>query len=153
MPDQSSAGELVLFAYDGSEYAREAIVQAGRQLRTGRPALVLTVITPFESIPFWGAPFSAMPAEIAEEIFGQAEDVAREGAERADAAGFAAEPRAERGSPIWSRIVEVANENDAGIIVLGSHGRTGLSEVLMGSVASSVAQHALQPVLIAHSPG
>ena len=148
--ESGSRGDLVLFAYDGSEHARAAIEEAGRQLRSGRPALVVTVVTPLEAIPFWGAPFSAMPSDIAEEIFGRAEDVAREGAGVASAAGFEAEPLADRGSPIWTRIVELAEENGAGIIVLGSHGRTALGSVLMGSVASAVAQHAKGAVLIVH---
>ena len=148
--ESGSRGDLVLFAYDGSEHARAAIEEAGRQLRSGRPAIVLTVVTPLEAIPFWGAPFSAMPSEIAEEIFGRAEKVAIEGAEVANAAGFAAEPLADRGSPIWTRIVALAEKRNAGIIVLGSHGRTALGSVLMGSVASAVAQHAKGPVLIVH---
>lgn len=151
MPEGSSAGELVLFAYDGSKFAKAAIEEGGRQLRTGRRALVLTVVTPFESIPFWGAPFSAMSSEIAEEIFGRATTVAEEGTELARGAGFAAEPLVDRGSPTWMRIVDVADENEAGIIVLGSHGHTGLSYVLMGSVASAVAHHATRPVLIART--
>ena len=41
-----TANDLVLFAYDGSEYAKEAIRQAGNQLRNGRRAVVLTVWEP-----------------------------------------------------------------------------------------------------------
>lgn len=148
-----TARDLVLFAYDGSDYAQQAIAEAGRQLRTERPAIVLTVVTPFEAIPFWGAPFSAMPSEIAEEIFVRAESVASEGAELANAAGFQAQARAERGSPIWEVIVSFANENEAGVVVMGSHGRTGMKKVLMGSVASGVAHHASGPVLIARGAG
>jgi nucleotide-binding universal stress UspA family protein len=35
---------------------------------------------------------------------------------------------------------------------MGSHGRTGLDFVLMGSVAAAVARHSDRPVLIAHAP-
>ena len=150
MPENESGGDLVLFAYDGSEHARAAIEEAGRQLRSGRPALVLTVVTPLEAIPFWSAPFTAMPSEVAEEIFGRAEEVAREGAALAGTAGFAGEPLVERSTPIWTRIVDVAEEKGAAVIVLGSHGRTALGNVLMGSVASAVAHHAKRPVLIVH---
>jgi hypothetical protein len=37
----------VLFAYDGSDLAGNAITEAGRQLRAGRDALVLTIWEPF----------------------------------------------------------------------------------------------------------
>jgi nucleotide-binding universal stress UspA family protein len=36
--------------------------------------------------------------------------------------------------------------------VLGSHGRTGVGLVLMGSVAAAVARHTNRPVMIVHGP-
>jgi nucleotide-binding universal stress UspA family protein len=148
MPAESTTEGPIMFAYDGSDHAKAAIDEAGRQLRTGRPALVLTVWEPLESVPFVGTPWTAMPAEVIEEVAERARQVAVEGAELARAAGFAAQPLADRGAPAWTRIVELADENDAAIVVVGSHGRTGLSYVLMGSVATAVAHHSKRPVLI-----
>jgi nucleotide-binding universal stress UspA family protein len=54
------------------------------------------------------------------------------------------------GAPSWKAIVEVADERDASVIVLGSHGRTGLADVLLGSVAGAVAAHSRRTVLISH---
>jgi nucleotide-binding universal stress UspA family protein len=48
-----------------------------------------------------------------------------EGARLAREAGFRAEPAAVRGDPVWQRIVEAADERDAGTVVLASHRRTG----------------------------
>ncbi len=48
----------------------------------------------------------------------------------------------------WQRIVQVADENDAAVVVIGSHGRSGVSYVTMGSVATAVAHHSKRPVLI-----
>ena len=45
------------------------------------------------------------------------------------------------------RIVHYANENDVDLIVVGTHGRTGLRRVLMGSVAEAVVRNANCPVL------
>ena len=45
------------------------------------------------------------------------------------------------------RIVEYAANNDVDLIIMGTHGRTGLRRVLMGSVAESVVRHAECPVL------
>ena len=53
-------------------------------------------------------------------------------------------------APTWKGIVEVAGEHDAGLIVLGSHGRTGLTGMFVGSVASAVAAHSPHSVLINH---
>ncbi|HXW52855.1 MAG TPA: universal stress protein [Myxococcota bacterium] len=47
-------------------------------------------------------------------------------------------------------IVDVAKEQDIDLIVLGSHGRSGLSKMLFGSVAAYVVQHATMPVLVLH---
>lgn len=45
------------------------------------------------------------------------------------------------------QIVQYANENDIDMIVVGTHGRTGLRRVLMGSVAEAVVRKAECPVL------
>ncbi len=51
------------------------------------------------------------------------------------------------------RIVEVANEVDAMLIVVGSRGRTGLPHILLGSVAERVVQTASMPVVVVkHAP-
>lgn len=50
--------------------------------------------------------------------------------------------------PPWQQIVDAAKrEPGLGLIVIGTHGRTGLSRVLMGSVAELVVRHAPCPVL------
>lgn len=47
-----------------------------------------------------------------------------------------------------SRILEVADQIDAQMIVMGSHGRTGLQRLLLGSKAEKVAQLSPIPVTI-----
>ena len=44
-------------------------------------------------------------------------------------------------------IARIATEEKADLIVIGTHGRTGLKRVLMGSVAEAVMRHAHCPVL------
>lgn len=145
MPDDEAP---VLFAYDGSEHARVAIEQAARELRPGRRALVLSVSQPVAVPPLAGlaAPLSA---DVTDE---ETSKLAVEGARLATQAGFEASPAAERGVPIWQCIVDAADEADASVIVLGSHGRTGISAVLLGSVAEAVARHSDRNVLIVHRP-
>lgn len=45
-------------------------------------------------------------------------------------------------------INRLAEEKDCSVIVVGSHGRTMMGKVLLGSVASAVIQNALRPVLV-----
>jgi nucleotide-binding universal stress UspA family protein len=47
-----------------------------------------------------------------------------------------------------AEIVRVADERGAGLIVISSHGRTGLGRILFGSTAESVVRHARCPVLV-----
>lgn len=146
----------ILVAYDGSEFAKAGIAEAGRQLADGRKTIVLTVWLPLEAIPFipaGGAPLDRPTVDaIVDGATQQARDTSEEGAALARAAGLDAEPLVEKGDPVWRRIVDVADQHKASIIVLGSHGRTGLSYVLLGSVATSVAHHANRTVLIARAP-
>jgi nucleotide-binding universal stress UspA family protein len=137
----------ILFAYDGSDYAKAAVNHATEQLGTGRRAVVLTVWQPFAAA-FAGV--GVAPEGLEEGIERDAWRVAEEGATLAREAGFDAEAAVERGDPVWQRIVDAADERDAGIVVLGSHGRTGIPRALLGSVAGAVASHSEHPVLVVH---
>jgi nucleotide-binding universal stress UspA family protein len=147
-PHNSPPGAVV-FAYDGSELARLAIDEAARQLASGRDALVLTVWQPFD-VGFVPAVELRIDATEIAEIRQAAEQTAAEGASLAQLAGFNARSAAAQAAPTWKGIVEVADEHDASLIVLGSHGRAGLASVLIGSVAEAVAAHSRRSVLIVH---
>jgi universal stress protein A len=58
--------------------------------------------------------------------------------------------RSELGMPLQT-IVDVADEGGYDLIVIGTHGRTGISHALMGSVAERVVRHARCPVLSVRS--
>jgi nucleotide-binding universal stress UspA family protein len=57
------------------------------------------------------------------------------------------ETRAIRGDP-FSEICQAAEREHADLVVIGSHGRTGLAHVFLGSVAERVVRHAPCPVLV-----
>ncbi len=144
----------VLFAYDGSDFAKAAVRVAGEQLGDGRSALVLTAFEPFTSIPFFGAGGVPIESETTQELLSAAqqaaEKTAEEGCALAREAGFEAEPVVADGVPIWNQIVEVAEERDVDLIVIGSRGLSGLKHVALGSVAAAVAQHSKRSVLVIH---
>jgi nucleotide-binding universal stress UspA family protein len=146
-----SAGDLgpVLFAYDGSDLAKLAIDEASRQLGPGRDAVVLTVWRPF-AVGFIPPPGLEFDAAAPEEVGSAAEETAAHGASMAEAAGFRAESLAVKEAPTWKGIAEVADERDASLIVLGSHGKSGLTGLFAGSVAATVAEHSGRSVLIVH---
>jgi nucleotide-binding universal stress UspA family protein len=146
-----SAGDLgpVLFAYDGSDLARLAFEEAGRQLKPGRDAVVLTVWRPF-GVGFIPPPGVEFDAAASDEVRRAAEETAAEGASMAQAAGFRAQSLALKEPTTWKGIARVADDRDASLIVLGSHGKSGLSGIFLGSVAGDVAAHSGRTVLIVH---
>ncbi len=101
----------ILFAYDGSDYAKAAIQQAAEQLKGGRRAIVLTVWQPYTP-PFVAA--TVIPDEVEEGIEEDARRVAEEGATLAREAGFDAEPAIGQGEPIWQRIVDLRTSSTRG---------------------------------------
>ena len=48
---------------------------------------------------------------------------------------------------VWNNLASIIEENDIHLIVVGTHGRTGLSRLLLGSVAEDILRHAPCPVL------
>jgi nucleotide-binding universal stress UspA family protein len=62
-----------------------------------------------------------------------------------------AERRFEEGDPA-TEILRVAPEVNADLIVMGTHGRTGLGRLLMGSVAEQIVRKASCPVLTVKTP-
>ena len=146
-----SGGDLgpVLFAYDGSELARLAIEEAGRQLQAGRDAVVLTVWRPF-AVGFIPPPEVEFNAAASDEVRKAAEETAGRGASMAQAAGFRAQGLAVKEAPTWKGIARAADDRDASLIVLGSHGKSGLTGMFLGSVAADVAGHSGRSVLIVH---
>ncbi len=66
-------------------------------------------------------------------------------------AGLDVEKRLAEGDPV-TQILEVAGAINADLIVTGTHGRTGLGRLLMGSVAEQVLRKANCPVLTVKAP-
>jgi nucleotide-binding universal stress UspA family protein len=138
----------ILICYDGSPGAARAI-EAAAGLLGPRRAVVLDVAVPLTAAESVAAISPVVPgAAFDEENTADAGMVAARGAELARASGFEAEARATLGAPTWEGVVDVANELDAAVIVIGSRGLNGLQEAFQGSVSHQVAEHAGRPVLI-----
>lgn len=145
----ASGSGPILFAYDGSDLAKLAIRQAAGLLNMTPEALVVTVWQPFDVgfVPPAGLQLNA--AQIAA-VRTAAQDTAAGGASLAEVQGFKAQSLAVEAAPAWKAISQTADERNARLIVLGSHGRSGLAGAFVGSVAGSVAAHSRRSVLIVH---
>ena len=81
------------------------------------------------------------------EIISEHEQVAAESAERLNAAGRKANGEVLQGDPA-TELLHRATETSADVIVMGTHGRTGVRRLLAGSVARNVMLHASCSVLV-----
>jgi nucleotide-binding universal stress UspA family protein len=148
MMDASSRGP-VLICYDRSAAARHAIATAG-SLMPGHRAVVLHVWAPIAVL--FGPYALAVPPRADDDsaLAEAALTVAREGANLACEAGLDAIPDAVPGSfnGTWHDILDVADQHDASLIVVGARGLSALRSLLLGSVSHGVVQHSHHPVLV-----
>lgn len=137
----------ILYATDFSPASRPALAVACEWAqRDGARLLILHVLTP--PSPFVGGGRSA-PASYLELLAAARHDAHRHLAAwlaRTRAAGIRAETKLVEGGPAVE-IVKVAGRWHADVVVIGSHGRTGVSRFLLGSVAEQVVTRSTRPVL------
>ncbi|MEF9438675.1 MAG: universal stress protein, partial [Candidatus Mariimomonas ferrooxydans] len=69
---------------------------------------------------------------------------------KAEASHIKAETVVKEGES-YQKIVEVAEEKGADVIFMGSHGRTGLEKLIMGSITEKVIGYAPCPVMVVKS--
>jgi universal stress protein A len=126
----------LLVPIDFSTYAERALDYAIRLARTLNARL--TVLHVIQPVPMAGVDMGvALPEtylqELEEAVQGSMEDALA----RVTAAGLTGERVVLYGVP-FQEIVETAKARQVDLIVMGTHGRTGLMYVLLGSVAEKV---------------
>jgi nucleotide-binding universal stress UspA family protein len=133
----------MLIAIDGSDFSKAALEDViSRPWNPGTEIKVLHVVEP--PARFIGREMGTYDPEfetIWKAIREQAKDLVEKAAEKLRAAGFHVSTELVEGEP-KSLIIDVANEWLADMIVVGSHGWSGLSRFLMGSVSEAVMRHA-----------
>lgn len=144
----------ILLAVDGSKFSDAATQTLASQIRPqDAEVLVLEVVKPiiYSTPPQMSPGYAPELAERRKERMARAEESVGRASQTLRGAGFKVTTRVGEGE-VRSGILDVAAEWGAGLIVLGSHGRTGLQRMLLGSVAEAVARHAACSVLIARIP-
>ncbi|HKN98643.1 MAG TPA: universal stress protein [Pseudonocardiaceae bacterium] len=149
----------VIIGFDGTPAAEQAVRAAAATL-TSRHAVVVVVWeagrayelleVPTLSV---GVPMSGMDIRAASEVDNAAAESARRIAEQGAALAMELGMRAEGmvvadDITVAATLVRIAKEQDAGVIVVGSHGHRGITELLLGSTAREVVKQAPCPVLI-----
>jgi nucleotide-binding universal stress UspA family protein len=151
----------VLIAYDGSEVSRAAVRHAA-ELFAGRPAVLATVWEPGLAAVTVGLPDTLGMGTLAPDPpdpatveavdrlqRGHAATVADDGAEFARSVGLAAEPHAVPDEfDVADTLIDIARERGAAVVVVGSHGISGLRSRVLGSVSQRLIEHCDRPVLV-----
>ena len=148
----------VLIAYDGSEVSRAAVRHAA-ELFAGRPAVLATVWEPglaavavglSDTMGMGTLPPDPATIEAVDRIQREhASTVADDGAEFARSLGLVAEPHAVPDEvDVADTLISIARERGAAVVVVGSHGISGLRSRLLGSVSRKLIEHCDRPVLV-----
>ena len=140
---------------DRSAHASQAARHAAELALTYGASMTLLHVLDAASLPTTTGPILGLPMVAADEIVRRSEQALRQRAEALQEAFPALGPVetvVRVGRPA-SDIVDFAQEVEAGLLVLGSHGRSGLRRLLIGGVAGQVVRTAPCPVFTVKSFG
>jgi nucleotide-binding universal stress UspA family protein len=136
----------ILVPVDFSECSRKALQYAVPLARQFGGGLLLVYVMPVHY--FVGSEFGPVDVPVPEqELLRNSERELGRLAEQETGGRVPTEIRVCRGQPVHE-IVRVAREEGADMILLSTHGHTGLKHVLLGSVAENVVRYAPCPVLV-----
>jgi nucleotide-binding universal stress UspA family protein len=138
----------ILIPTDGSELAEHGVAHGLALAKSlGAKVSVIFVVEPLSEMRK-GPPFLDALAQYAELRNEQATSVLERAANAAKEAGVSCKTiQVENGQP-HQAIIAAAEDRGCDLIVMSSHGRSGLSALLIGSVTNKVLTHAKTPVLV-----
>jgi nucleotide-binding universal stress UspA family protein len=143
--------KAIICGLDGSPDSQRALEVAAQLAKRLGSRLVLAHVAEVAHVPYAAAyPLGGAggPIAVANEIDAEEEAGGRLLEQAADAAGLEeAERRVHVGLPA-ERLADLADEEDAELLVVGSRGRGALKSAFLGSVSNSLVGVARCPVLI-----
>ena len=154
-PLDASALQLrkILLPTDFSGCANYALPYAAAIARAAKATVVcVNVVEPIVPAVGYTGMAEAMPiAEMSEQLEDSAEREMPDLLNCEELRGLDVEEVIAHGDAA-AEIVRVADEREVDLIVISSHGRTGLGRILFGSTAEAVVRHARCPVLVVKPP-
>lgn len=136
--------EQIILATDGSQYSATAAERALMLAQAYGGQLKVISVVDVPASHYIYAPEAV--ADLVKNATGYVNDVKKQ----AENAGVKAETFVAK-TVAYEAIIDLAKERNGNMIVMGSHGRTGLKRLLMGSVTEKVISHAPYPVLVIKS--
>ncbi|NHN59234.1 MULTISPECIES: universal stress protein [Halorussus] len=139
-------GEHILVPYDGSPLSQRALERAITK-HPGDQITALYVIDPMLAV--YEAEAEGLPAASTwyERMTERADQIRADAEERAGEYDCELTTATENGRPART-ILEYAEEHGIDHVIMGSHGREGVSRLVLGSVAERVTRRAPMPVTI-----
>ena len=139
----------ILIATDGSALSQKGVEQGLELAKAlGAKALLVTVSEPWTSYVSGEMAISFPVQEYEEQVKASAGKVLAGAVAAAQKAGVSCETLHVKDKVPADGIVDAAKERGCDLIVMSSHGRRGISRVLLGSQANNVVTHSSIPVLI-----
>ncbi len=139
----------ILVPTDCSELSKEATKYAIKFAKQFQAKLTLLLVTPTEPLAVLND-YGYFSPELHQKLV--LESTKRAEAELSEFWDSVTDPEVQcklinaKGDP-FTEIIRYAKENETDIIIMGTHGHTGIKHILMGSVAEKVVRYSPQPVL------
>lgn len=154
-PETPASIHSILVPLDGSELAEAVIPLVADVARSCGASVTLARIVPFPGGIYLGSPYTPL---VAPDTFNEAMDAARAGthaylssiASRLKGAGIAVTTVALDGDPA-SRLLSLISEEKYDLVVMATHGRTGITRWALGSIAERLVEASYTPVLLVRS--
>ncbi|NWG01939.1 MAG: universal stress protein [Syntrophaceae bacterium] len=139
----------ILVPLDGSDLAKSALDQAEKLAKTFDAEIILFQVVPF--MPIYGSPELVTPLIVDEKQKEAAEKYLVTLAEEMKQRGLRVTAMVRTGQQVAVEIIDFAKESAADLIVMCTHGRSGITRWVLGSVALKVLTRAETPILLIRS--
>jgi universal stress protein A len=148
--DITMASQRFLVPIDFSECANQALEYAINL--AGKLDAHLTLLHVIQSVPLGGVDMGVtLPYTYLQDLEAEITQSMEACLARVMAAGLEGDSVVVHGVP-FHEIVETAKTQKMDLVIMGTHGRSGLQHILLGSVAEKVVRLAPCPVLVARQP-
>lgn len=139
----------ILVPLDGSELAKKALDQAEKLAKAFDAEILLFQVVPF--MPIYGSPELVTPLIVDEKQKESAEKYLLDLVEDLRKEGFKVTSMVKTGQQVALEIIDFAKERGVDLIVMCTHGRSGITRWVLGSVALKVLTRAETPILLLRS--
>jgi len=139
----------ILVPLDGSELAKKALDHAEKLAETSDAEIILLqVVALFK--PIYASPELMTPIVVDEKQKEVAERYLTKLGEELKKKGFHVTAKVKTGMQVAAEIIDFAKESGVDLIVMCTHGHSGITRWVLGSVAHKVLTRAETPILLVH---